>query len=231
MANEVTVPLLPCPSIDEIVSFYEALGFRRTYRQTRPNPYAVVRREDWEMHFFGMADFEPADSYGTCVVQVPDVGVVHAAFAEGLRARYGKVPVQGIPRMTRPRRRKNADNLSGFSVVDPGGNWIRIFPAGPAPAAPAQGKLAVALDNAVVQGDGRGDVTQAAKLLDGALARLTDAPATERVEALAYRAELARGAGDADRAEAVLAELRAVPLTDAERAQVAETLTAAEDLA
>jgi hypothetical protein len=89
----------------------------------------------------------------------------------------------------------------------------------------------MALDNAVVQGDGRGDVPQAAKLLDGALARVTDAPATERVEALAYRAELARRAGDADRAEAVLAELRAVPLTDAERAQVAETLTAAEDLA
>ena len=31
MANEVTVPLLPCASIDEIVEFYELLGFRRTF--------------------------------------------------------------------------------------------------------------------------------------------------------------------------------------------------------
>lgn len=38
----VTIPLLPCADIDEAVSFYEALGFRRTYRQVRPNPYAVV---------------------------------------------------------------------------------------------------------------------------------------------------------------------------------------------
>jgi hypothetical protein len=230
MANEVTVPLLPCTSIDEMVAFYEVLGFRRTYRQTRPNPYVVVRREDWELHFFGMDGFEPADSYGSCVVQVPDVGVVHQAFVAGMRARYGKVPVQGIPRMTRPRRRKNSGNLSGFTVVDPGGNWIRIFPAGEAKDAPEQGKLATALDNAVVMGDSHGDNAQAAKILDGALARITDAPATERVEALAYRAELARQAGDATRAEAALAELRAIPLTDTERTQVADTLSAIDDL-
>ena len=30
MANEVTVPLLPCRSIDEIVELYGMLGFERT---------------------------------------------------------------------------------------------------------------------------------------------------------------------------------------------------------
>lgn len=223
MAGEVTVPLLPCASVDDMVAFYEALGFRRTYRQTKPNPYVVVRREDWELHFFGMDGFDPAESYGSCIVQVPDVGAVHTAFAAGLRARYGKVPVRGIPRMTRPRRRKNSGNLSGFTVVDPGGNWIRIFPAGAAGQdAPRRSKLGIALDNAVVQGDGRGDLAQAAKILDGALAREPDAP--ERVEALTYRAELARRAGDDDRAEAVLAELLALPLTDAEREQLTDLL-------
>jgi hypothetical protein len=230
MANEVTVPLLPCASIDEMVTFYEALGFRRTYRQTRPNPYVVVQREDWQLHFFGIDGFVAADSYGTCVVQVPDTGVVHAAFAAGLRAHYGKVPLSGIPRMTRPRRRKNAGNVAGFTVVDPGGNHIRIFPAGPASEDLAQGKLAVTLDNAVVQGDSHGDHAQAAKILDGALARVTDAPATERVEALAYRAELAVTLGDPDRAEAVLAELRAIELTADERTRLAGTLAAAAEL-
>jgi len=28
MANEITIPLRPCPSIDEVETFYEALGFR-----------------------------------------------------------------------------------------------------------------------------------------------------------------------------------------------------------
>ncbi|MFJ5618667.1 hypothetical protein [Micromonospora sp. NPDC093243] len=37
MANEVTVPLLPCASIDDMVDFYEVLGLRTTYRQRMPN--------------------------------------------------------------------------------------------------------------------------------------------------------------------------------------------------
>lgn len=171
-----------------------------------------------------------ADSYGSCVVRVPDIGAVHAAFAAGPRANYGKVPVSGIPRMTRPRRRKNAGNLSGFTVVDPGGNWIRIFPAGSAAEPIDQGKLSKALDNAVVMADSHGDPTQAAKILDGALARFPDAPPVERVEALAYRAELAQTLDDAARAAEALAALRAIPLTDVERAEAAETLAAIEDL-
>jgi hypothetical protein len=111
-------------------------------------------------------------------------------FAARTACQVREGPVQGIPRMTRPRRRKNSGNLSGFTVVDPGGNWIRIFPA----------------------------------------ARTSDAPATERVEALAYRAELARSMDDAAHAEAALAELRAIPLTAEERVVVADTLAAIDDL-
>jgi len=43
LANELTVPALPCRSIDEIEAFYTALGFTRTYRQVRPNPYLALR--------------------------------------------------------------------------------------------------------------------------------------------------------------------------------------------
>lgn len=179
------IPLLPCASIDDILTFYTALGFERTHRQAKPNPYLAMRRGDIELHFFGMPGFDPADSYGSCIIQVPDTGELHSAFADGLRAQYGKVPLAGIPRMPRPRPRKNAEGLAGFTVIDPGGNWIRIFPA-PAPAAaPAEspapegklgqaGKLAQALDNAVVLSDSHGDTAQAAKILDGALARFAD---------------------------------------------------------
>ncbi len=40
MANETTIPMLPCRSIDEMLTFYVALGFEVTYHQTRPNTYA-----------------------------------------------------------------------------------------------------------------------------------------------------------------------------------------------
>jgi hypothetical protein len=226
----IIIPLLPCRSIDDVQPFYEALGFRRTYRQLRPNPYLAMAREDVELHFFGMDGFDPADSYGSCVIQVPDTGELHRSFADGLRAAYGKVPLSGIPRMTRPRKRRNAGNLSGFTVVDPGGNWIRIFPAGKEQPDEPGSKLANALANAVVLADSHGDHAQAAKILDGALRRGADAPATERVEALAYRAELAVTLTDPDRLATALAELRAIELTEEERAAVADALANAEEL-
>jgi hypothetical protein len=65
-------------------------------------------------------------SYGPCLVLEPNVDELPAAFAKGMRAEYGKVLVSGIPRMTRPRPRKNNAGVTGFSVIDPGGNWIRI---------------------------------------------------------------------------------------------------------
>src|SRR4051812_35389468 len=124
MAGETTTPLLPCPAIDEITHFYEALGFRTTYRQRRPNGYAVVAREDLVLHFFSIEGFVPADSYGSCLVGVPDAAALYAAFRDGLCARYGRLPTAGIPRLTRPR--KGQDGVTGFALIDPGGNWIRV---------------------------------------------------------------------------------------------------------
>jgi catechol 2,3-dioxygenase-like lactoylglutathione lyase family enzyme len=62
MANERTYPILPCRDIDEAISFYESLGFRKTYRQVRPNPHAVVALEEIQIHLFGMEGFDPAQS-------------------------------------------------------------------------------------------------------------------------------------------------------------------------
>jgi hypothetical protein len=178
-----------------------------------------------------MPGFDPADSYGSCIIQVPDTGDLHSAFVDGLRAQYGKVPLAGIPRMTRPRPRKNAEGLAGFTVIDPGGNWIRIFPAAAPAEPPAKaGKLAQALDNAVVLSDSHPDTAQAAKILDGALARFADASAVERVEALAYRAELALTLRDPDKAASLLAELEGIPLSPGDRERLAGTLAAVEDL-
>ena len=63
MANERTYAILPCQELDESISFYETLGFKRTYRQVRPNPSAVVALEDIHIHLAGIDGFNPADSY------------------------------------------------------------------------------------------------------------------------------------------------------------------------
>ncbi|SES12026.1 hypothetical protein SAMN05216188_12298 [Lentzea xinjiangensis] len=185
MANELTIPLLPCPSIDEIASFYEMLGFSVTYRQTRPNPHVAVRREDINLHFFGMDNYDPAQSYSTCLVIVTDTGPLFEAFAAGMRSVHGKVLVSGIPRMTRPRLRN--DRYTGFTVVDPGGNWIRITKATEEPE--ARTKLAKAMENAARMADARGDEAQALKILEGALKR-ADGSEAELAEARQFRDEL-----------------------------------------
>jgi hypothetical protein len=234
MANEIMVPLLPCRSIDEIVEFYEMLGFTQTYYQVKPNPCVGLKRDDIQMQFFGMPDFKAEDSYGSCLVIVPDTGEVYRSFAAGMRRAHGKLLVSGIPRMTRPRKRKNADGVSGFSLIDPGGNWIRFFAATAERDEPeaAPGKLGAILQNAVVMGDSKGYDVRAAEILDDALARNGDtASATELVEALAYRAELALRASDTAAAADAIARARGITLSDGERVKLADTLASLDDLA
>jgi hypothetical protein len=235
MANEVTVPLLPCASIDDIVAFYEVLGFRTTYKQRKPNPCVGLQREDLHLQFFEIAGFDPEQSYGSCLVITADIEGLHRAFAAGMRATYGKVLVSGTPRMTRPRARKNADGLGGFSVIDPGGNWIRVFRDAatvPVPATAPAGRLAKALANAVVQADSRGSVEQAVRILDGALARpRVDDDPVENVEVLVYRAELAMVLHDPKTAAEMLAHAQSVVLTEEETGRAASALDNAADLA
>ncbi|WFE98786.1 VOC family protein [Micromonospora sp. WMMD964] len=235
MTNEVTVPLLPCASIDDIATFYEALGFHSTHRQRRPNPYVALRREDLHLHFFELDGFDPEQSYGSCLVLAPDIEELHRAFAAGMRAAYGKVLMAGIPRMTRPRARKNYDGLGGFSVIDPGGNWIRVVQdpaATESPEPSPTGRLAKALANAVVQGDSRGDTHQAVRILDSALAhpQPDDDPVTQ-VQVLVYRAELAMVLHDRETAAEMLARVDRVVLTVDETERAASTFEAAADLA
>ncbi|MEV6633528.1 VOC family protein [Actinoplanes sp. NPDC051470] len=220
MANEVTVPLLPCRDVDEITAFYAVLGFRATYRQPG---YVALRRADLNLHFFVVPEFEPETSYGSCLVLVDDIGALHRAFADGMRSAYGKVLVSGVPRMTRPRVRAAA--LGGFSIVDPAGNWIRVIAHGAERAPGPRTVLARALEHAVVLADVQEDHGRAAAVLDGALGQVPpeEDPAL-MVEALAYRAELALVLGDERTAAEALDRARELDATGAELAEFASEL-------
>ena len=97
-------------------------------------------------------------------------------------------------------------------MVDPGGNWIRVVRGGSAEEpAGTSSRPARSLADAVVAADSREEVDQAARLLDGALRRTVDADPVERVEALAYRAELAVRREDPAALRAALRDMTAVP--------------------
>jgi catechol 2,3-dioxygenase-like lactoylglutathione lyase family enzyme len=231
VANEITIPALPCRDLDETVSFYEALGFSQTYRQRRPNPYAALRRGDIEIHLFSVEGFEPERSHGNVIVVVPDPDSLYLVFANGLRAVYGKLPTTGIPRILRPR--KKSGTVRGFSVVDPGGNWLRVSRLGDTEEEAGEARttgLARVIENAARLGDAKGDDAAAAGILDAGLARFVDAPTVERARAFLFRAELAVRMDDAAAAATALAMAQALPLGSAERAEMADEVAHAKEL-
>ncbi|MGZ9166622.1 MAG: bleomycin resistance protein [Anaerolineales bacterium] len=223
MANERTYPLLPCGELDEAISFYETLGFRKTYRQTRPNPHAVVALEDIQIHLFGIEGFDPAQSYGSVIITVPDPDSLYHDFAAGLRKTYGKLPVAGIPRILRPR--KKYGTVRGFSVVDPGGNWLRIYKLGDSEqedsAEKAEG-LAQIIYVAARLGDAHGDEALALKTLESGLLRFANVGSNDLARAYLYRAELAVRINDYELARSSLIAAQSLELTDDERTALGE---------
>ena len=213
MATAITIPILPCADLDDSISFYETLGFNRTYRQQRPNPYAVVELGEIRIHLFGLDDFDPVTSYGSVIIAVSDPDTLYEDFAAGLRERFGKLPSSGIPRILRPRKRYGT--VRGFSVVDPGGNWLRISKLGDAEEArETTTGLARVIENAARLGDAKGDDDEAIRLLVNGLGRFSDAPPIERARALLYLAELHARVGDAPAAFESLAAASSIDLSE-----------------
>jgi hypothetical protein len=231
MANERTYPILPCREIDESITFYEALGFRKTYRQTRPNPYAVVALEEIQIHLGGIEGFDPAQSYGSVIIAVPDPDRLYQDFAAGLRKAYGKLPVAGIPRILRPR--KKYGTVRGFTVIDPGGNWLRIYKLGDTEeqdsAEKAEGLTQIVYVAARL-GDAHGDERLALKTLEQGLRRFADARGAELARAYLYRAELAVRVKDYELARSSLDAASALELTEEERAALEEELAHVTEL-
>ena len=211
-------PILPCGDIDEAIAFYEALGFERTFRQIRPNPSAVVTYGDLGVHLAAIDGFDPEQSYASVIIVVPDPDALYQSFADGLRAAYGRVPVSGIPRMVRPRKRWGT--VYGFSLVDVGGNWLRVSRLGDSEESESESEagLARGIDVAARLADSHGDDAGGLATLERMLAKHADAPPIERARALAYRADLALRLDRRSLARASLDELAALPLSDDERA-------------
>jgi catechol 2,3-dioxygenase-like lactoylglutathione lyase family enzyme len=230
MANERMYPMLPCRDIDEAIAFYEALGFSRTYRQLKPNPYAVVVREDMNIHLFGMPGFDPAQSYGSVGIAVPDPDALYESFAQGLRKAYGKLPVAGIPRMVRPRKRSGT--VYGFSVVDVGGNWLRVSRLGDREETAERSDTALGkvLEMAARLADAHGDDAAALAKLEGGLSRHPEAAPLDRARAILYRAELGVRLGKSDLARSSLSEVQEMKLKEDERTLLAKELDHVREL-
>ncbi|MEC3956213.1 glyoxalase [Nocardia sp. CDC153] len=228
----ISVPVLWGGELSETLDFYRTLGYRVTYEMTRPYTYGMVERDGYQLHFGptpkGM-NGKGEEAHIGCLVAVDDVEPWHAEFKAALRARYGKIPSKGVPRITRFR-----PGQTRFSVVDPVGNTI-IYVQRDEPDPEYGGSkrlegLARVLDNARIFRDSKTDDATAARAIETGLRRHgATATPVERARALAMLAEIAAAAGDSERVTDLLAQIEELGLGDRDRAAIADDLAAIAD--
>ncbi|MGS2804724.1 glyoxalase [Nocardia sp. MW-W600-9] len=231
--TDTAVPMLWSGDLPTTLAFYQALGYTVVYEQTRPYVYGAVEGHGCALHFApappGVA--LPTEHVGA-LVMVDDVAARHADFTAALRARYGKIPAKGLPRITRFR-----PGQSRFSLVDPVGNTLLVIQRDEPMELEYGGSRALtgltkALDNARILRDFKNDDKAAARVLETGLRRFaTAASAPDRARAYAALAEIAVATEDSERLTHWRAALDAVDLTADEHAALSADTAASALLA
>lgn len=231
--NSTTIPALPCESMDEMLNFYQAIGFEVTYKQKAPNPYAVVHHADeYDLHFFGLKQLKPEDNFSTCLIVVPEVENLHAQFVEKLKSHLGKIPSKGFPRISRMKPKQTR-----FTLTDIAGNSIIYIKRGKEDEEKAQEylqsdqtSLQKALSTAARLRDFKNDDKAAAKVLDNVLAREDQGTLVEYAKVLIARAELAVALDEIEKAREIHAQLKILGLSDSDKLDLKEELIVLNDL-
>lgn len=229
---DTAVPVMRAGELSETLDFYETLGYEVTSAQTRPYSYGAVRRPGYDLHFFAPPGGYPDQGENVgCLVMVGEVEELHAGFSSALRAKYGRVPARGIPRITRMR-----PGQTRFTVVDPAGNsitYIRVDEPEMEYGGSAElTGLAKVIDNARILRFSKNDDAAARRALEAGLHRFgATASALERGHALADLVELAVAEDDPARADELRSRIAELTLSAGERAEIAEHLRIATDLA
>ena len=219
-SNVTTIPALPCESMDDMLVFWQAIGFHVTYRQKAPSAYAVVRYEDdYELHFFGLKGLKPEENFSTCLIIMSEVEELHALFLQRLRNHLGKTPSKGFPRISRMKPKQTR-----FTLTDVSGNSIIFIKHGKEDETVSQAykqagqtPLQKSLNTAIRLRDFHNDDTAAAKVLDNALAHKQDGTQIELARVLAARIELAVISDEHDLARSLYIQLKNLELSEDDR--------------
>jgi len=117
------IPILPCLSVREQVAFYEQLGFETVELITRPYPYAVVRYDTLEIHFYVNKKMDPGTQASMCYVATDDVDQIYAAMTSNVKITTGKIPRTGRPRIS---KLKDLSQDRRFIITDVCGNTLFV---------------------------------------------------------------------------------------------------------
>jgi hypothetical protein len=223
----MTVPVLFAASLDETLSFWEALGYEKTYYQKSPYGYGVMSRGEYSLHFIQQKWLKPEENPYGCLVMVTDVEAAHLAFSTALKGKLGRVPNKGLPRITRIR-----PGQTRFTVTDPSGNWVTFIKFGDEDGEIAveseqkgdQSPLEFAISRAARFREFKLDFSGAAKILDVALERHSGEAKILIARALLLRAEIALDLEETATANANLQKLRGLNLSPEDEASIASEI-------
>jgi catechol 2,3-dioxygenase-like lactoylglutathione lyase family enzyme len=109
----VAIPTLPMSELRETQSFYERLGFHTAYWQMDPDQYLILRRDELEVHFFGLPGLDPMENFAGCYLRVGDV--------EGINDEFRESGLEGLAYVE-----EKPWGMREFHLTDPNGNLLRV---------------------------------------------------------------------------------------------------------
>lgn len=120
-----TVPIFPCRSLEEVMIFYEAIGFKVTYLQTAPYGYLALKHDIAEISFYRAKKYDKNNQMYQVQVYifVDDVEAVYEEFITNFKNTYGKLYRTGLPRISQLNTTKEDRR---FTLADPAGSVITI---------------------------------------------------------------------------------------------------------
>lgn len=222
--NWLTIPQLPCVAIEETIDFWEMMGYKTTYKMTRPYQYGIIERGGYELHFGRVKGMDAKSNiYSGCLVMVSDAENVYKEFVQRFKQHMGRVPHSGIPRISRMK-----PGTARFTLTDVSGNSIIFIKYGKEHdetyqnaednnQSPLQKSIAIA----VRFRDYKEDEKAAAKTLDAALKKVEKEAQIDIAEALFMRLDLAGTLNDPIREEECRALLSQIDVTAEERERLA----------
>jgi hypothetical protein len=213
----IITPIFPCKSLDELLEFYQTLGFEVTYKQKSPNPYAIVERGWIRLDFYGIKHHDPQKCYHTCYMLTDEAEELYEAFTSALRTKNGKLPTRGLPRISDIRDKKSG--VREFMFSDVAGNCIRIgrklndqdAENSTEEITAASKRLALALDYAYKCEDEEDELENVSKLLDKAIERDQHHHCHNLYKVMILRADVAVAQENPDKAKALLEQVCSSP--------------------
>ena len=106
------IPTLPARNIDDTIAYYERLGFELIAQYPGEQRYAIVRRDEAELHFYEFP-VDPRQNLSVCYLRIGDAPSI-----------YEEWVAAGIE-ILQPLR-KTDYGLHDFAVSDPNGNLIKV---------------------------------------------------------------------------------------------------------